>query len=251
VSLRPFVLVDGPIAGLASGARIELSDADRRHLGTVLRLRAGAALEVADGQGGRAAARLEEGRVALTTAPVVQEPLAPRLVLAQALPKGRKLDEVVRQVTELGVDAIVPLEAARCVARLEGASKRAAARERWEAVARAAAAQARRSRVPEVLAPVPAAAIEQLLTDLGPGTTLLVAHPGGDGPRHLVAGISGEVGASVVVAIGPEGGWTPEELATFGRVGGRQLGLGPSVLRTEHAGAAALAALAALVGRFG
>lgn len=251
MSLRPFVLVDEPIAELAAGARVALADADRRHLTTVLRLRPGADLEVADGRGGRAAARLEDHDVSLTSDAVVELPPTPRLVLVQALAKGRKLDEVVRQVTELGVDVVVPVEAARSVARLDGASKRAAARERWAAVARAAAAQARRSRVPEVAEPVSVGELGQLLDDLGAGTTLLVAQPGGQGPQRLAVELDGGEGATVVVAIGPEGGWTPQELETLETCGGRRLGLGPTILRTEHAGAAALAAVAALTGRFG
>jgi 16S rRNA (uracil1498-N3)-methyltransferase len=241
VSLVPFVHVDPSLAGRAARDEIELSARDRHHLTTVLRLRAGAVVELADGDGGWAPARLGGAGAVLEGAAVSQPAPRPTLGVAQGLPKGRKLDDVVRVCTELGADAIVPVVAARSVSRPAG-PKVDRALERWTAVARAASEQARRVRRPRLGALRTSAE----LTPAEGG--LLVAHPGGTALPRVLDDLVGA--REVTVAVGPEGGWSDEEVARWVEGGARVVGLGPTVLRTEHAAAAALAILAAAFGRW-
>lgn len=238
----PYVHVDTALAGTPAGEQVPLGDADRHHLRRVLRLGDGTEVELADGTGATARGRLTADGVALETVVAAGPAPTPRLTVAQALPKGRKLDEVVRQVTELGADRIVPVAADRSVARLDGA-KAAKAVERWQAVARAACEQARRPTRPEVSSPtVPGALVVE-------GLAVLVAEPSADPPLFAVAA---ELATAdeVVVAVGPEGGWSERELAELTAAGARTVRLGPHVLRTEHAAAAALAIVASAVGRW-
>lgn len=242
MSLIPFVHLDVDLDVAAGGERIDLAPADRHHLTTVLRLATGAPVEVADGRGASAAAVLVEGAIELA-GPVnrLARP-RPQLVLAQALPKGRKLDEVLRQACELGVDELRVLATARSVVRLD-AAKLDRVRRRWEAVVRSACEQARRPHRPAVLGPLP---IELLGRD---DEVLLIAHPGAPGLPTVAEVVTGA--ERLVLAVGPEGGFTDDEVADVVAAGGLAVGLGPSVLRTEHAGAAGLAVLAAASGRWG
>lgn len=242
MSLTPYVHLEVELSRARIGDRLPLGRDDRHHLGTVLRLGPGAAVEIADGRGTSALATLADGEVELATDPVVLAAPRPWLVLAQALPKGRKLDEVVRHACELGVDELRIIDAARSVVRLD--ERRAArGRERWNAVVRAACEQARRPRRPAVVGPI---RFDRLGRD---DELLLVAHP--DAPALPSVASVWQPAARIVVAVGPEGGFTDEEVGDAVAAGALAVGLGPSVLRTEHAGAAGLAVVAAATGRWG
>ncbi len=141
-----------------------------------------------------------------------------------SLLKGRKLDLVVQKLTELGVDRIQLIEAERCVTRWSS-DKGDRVLDRLARVAREAAMQSRRCRLPEIASPV---AARSLLTDAGVG----VAHMGG-GAVTL---------DRPTIVVGPEGGWSVDELAAAGHV----VTLGPHVLRAETAAFAAAALLGAL-----
>jgi 16S rRNA (uracil1498-N3)-methyltransferase len=208
---------------------------DGHHLSRVRRLRTGEVVTAADGQGAWRPYRVDaigDGELALEAdGPARSEPaLAPRLAVAFALTKLDKPERVVQQLTELGVDRIVPVVAARSVVRWDGA-RRERAVERLSRVARGAAAQSRRARVPVVQGP---AAVEALSGHPG----LLLARRGG-APR-ATPGTASEW----LVAVGPEGGFTDAEVAALGPAG--EIGVGPHVLRAETAAVAAAAALAGL-----
>jgi 16S rRNA (uracil1498-N3)-methyltransferase len=240
----PFVLVPtGTLAGRGAGARVELPADARHHLSRVLRLREGAAVVVADGAGVVAAGRVAgDGVVALTEEPAAVPPPTPRVRVLQALGKGRKHDDVVRVLTELGVDAVTAVTTERTVVDLDGKADRV--RGRWEAVARSACAQARRAHLPEVDGPTPVA---DLLDRLGRRPCLL-AHVG-ETTDPLAAAEAAHGTEEVVVAIGPEGGWTDHEVATFTAAGAIPVGLGPTVLRTEHAATVLASIVLAAAGR--
>ncbi|MFA9432788.1 16S rRNA (uracil(1498)-N(3))-methyltransferase [Egicoccus sp. AB-alg2] len=241
MSLTPYVHVDASLAGAPAGHEVVLDEVARRHLATVLRLSPGAACHLADGAGSHAPAVLTASGARLAETAVTQPTPAPRLVVAQALAKGRKFDDVVRLGTELGADGFLPVVAARSVVRIDGKTDRVVAR--WLAVARAAAEQSRRPFRPDVAAPVRPADLAARA-----GTTLLVAHPGGSPLHRRLEAIGDE--AELVLAVGPEGGWTDEEVEGLCAAGAIPVGLGPAVLRTEHAAAAGLAVLGALTGRW-
>lgn len=245
MSPRPYLHLEVSLADAPQGARVTLSEQELHHLYRVVRASDGAELEVADGRGWSASGRLTQGEVTLSVPAAHAAAPAPRLHVAQALPKARKLDEVVRQVTELDVDLLTAVAADRSVVRLD-ADKAEKARARWEAVARAACEQSRRPYRPRLNGVVQ---LRMLLAEVVPGdAAILVAQPEATPLPDVAPNLSAP---EVVLAIGPEGGWSASELALLeadGRV--RFVGLGPTVLRTEHAAAAALAVTAALTGRW-
>lgn len=225
----PYVLVPaGTLAGRSRGDRAPLPDEVRHHLDRVLRLRPGAELVVADGAGVVAPAQLGNGEVALSSDPVEQPAPTPRVHVWQALGKGRKHDEVVRVLTELGVDAITAVTSHRTVVDLEGKLEKV--RSRWGSVARSACEQSRRPFLPDLFGPTD---VTDLVEGLGHRPCLL-AHVGES--TDPLSAASAAVGTEeIVVAVGPEGGWADHEVAAFLDAGATVVGLGPTVLRTEHA----------------
>lgn len=247
MSRVPLVHLDQPLAGAAVDEVLAVPDAQRHHLTTVLRLGRGDVIEVADGVGGHARAELAEQGLRLRSTPTVTPWPRPPLRVVHGLPKGRKLDEVVRALVELGVDEVQPVAATRSVRRPDGArADKAVAR--WRAVARSACEQARRRHLARI-APVVAS------RELEVGGLWLLAHP--PAPRGLPQRLADATpagvvaaGAAVTIAIGPEGGWDDDEVERLTAAGASAVHLGPTVLRTEHAGAAAVAVLSAWLGRW-
>jgi 16S rRNA (uracil1498-N3)-methyltransferase len=223
---------------------IALSPAAAHHALKVLRLGSGDAVVLFDGSGGELHARLDvRGRLAVAVDGQWQElsresPLD--VVLVQALASGDKMDWVIQKAVELGAIGIVPVQAARSVLRLIGA--RADKKlEHWRQVVIAACEQCGRNRLPFV------APVQSLAAYLAQATEAArwVFVPGGE-PLSAVQ----PVPSSIHLLIGPEGGWSDEELVLCSRASSRSVGLGPRVLRTETAGLAALAALQARAGQF-
>ena len=218
---------------------LDVRGADGHHLQRVRRLRPDELVTAADGSG-----RWRPYRVAGATPgtlqlvadrPALLEPaLAPALVLACALTKGERPEAVVRHATELGVDAIWWLTADRSVVRWDG-HRADTALERLRRVAREAALQCRRARLPAIEAP-------GRLRDLAGRPGLLLADRDGSRAADLAEPPDGRW----ILVVGPEGGLDPAEVAALGDP--PRLGLGPHVLRTETA---ALAGPAALAGRRG
>lgn len=203
----------------------ELAEASAHHLFRVLRVADGAVVTVTDGAGRwrvcRAAAGglVPDGDVATVAAP------AAPLTIAVAVPKAERPEWIVQKLTEIGVDRIVFLHAERSVVRWD-ASRGSKHLAKLRRVAAEALEQSRRVWLPEVSGPVAAAAL------LGQA---VAAEPGG---RSLTAG-------DRVIAIGPEGGWTPGELA----LAQASVGLADQVLRVETAAlVAAVSALTLAVG---
>ncbi|WP_147652285.1 16S rRNA (uracil(1498)-N(3))-methyltransferase [Vulcaniibacterium gelatinicum] len=236
------VHVDAP---LAPGARVALPEAAATHLARVLRLQPGDACVLFNGDGHDYDAVLTavgkrgaEAEVAAARAVENESPL--RLVLLQGIARGEKMDWILQKATELGVAGFVPVHSERSEVRLdaERASKRLA---HWRGVVVAACEQCGRARVPDVAAPLPLA---QALAALPDGARFLLDPQAAAG----VAGVAPDPRAPCVLAIGPEGGWSPRDRALLHAAGFRGLRLGPRVLRTETAGIAAIAALQARCG---
>ena len=203
-----------------------LTGHDRHHLERVLRLRPGQVVTVGDGAGAWRPCAWRAGGLE-PTGEVVRSPApSPPVTVGFALTKGERPEWVVQKLTEAGVDSLVPLVAARSVVRLD---EQAVGRrvERWRRVAREAAMQSRRTTLPVIDAPV---AVAEAAAGLASGVAL--AEPGGDPPSL----------DRPAVLVGPEGGWSPEELA----LGPPLVGLGPTVLRAETAAVAAAVLLGAL-----
>lgn len=219
---------------------VRLTAEQARYLTAVLRLRAGDLLEIFDGLGGRFAAELESADSVRVGARVAEEARALDVVLAQGLAKGEKMDLVVQKATELGVSRIVPLVAERSVVKLS-AERGASRTERFRRIAQEAARQCGRADVPAIDEPQPLEAVLQ--TD----RLCLLLDPAQ--PLRLSAAARGV--SRLLLAIGPEGGFSPREVDLSQRAGALTVGLGPLVLRTETAGLAALALLQHLHGGLG
>lgn len=239
------VHVDAP---LSPGATIALPDAAAGHLLRVLRMGVGDACVLFNGDGrdyharitaaGKRDATVEVGAV---HEPDNESPL--RIVLLQALARGEKMDWIVQKATELGVAGIVPVHSERGEVKLDGerADKRVA---HWRSVAVSACEQSGRARVPQIAAAAPLArAVGALATE----ACKLTLDPDADASA---ATLRIDPAHEVVIAIGPEGGWSPGDLALLRGAGFTGLRLGPRVLRTETAGIAAIAALQARFGDF-
>jgi 16S rRNA (uracil1498-N3)-methyltransferase len=214
---------------------ITVSGDDGHHLERVRRLRVDDVVTAADGRGAWRSCRVRaaaDGRVVLASeGPVTLEPaLVPALTVAFAPAKGDHAATVVHQLVELGVDAVMPVMLARSVVRWQG-DRLDRALDRLRRVAREAAMQSRRARLPEVLVPEP-------LGELARRPGLVVADPTGGPPAALPEPPEG----GWVVLVGPEGGLDPAERRALGAA--PRLGVGPHVLRAVTAPVAAAAALA-------
>ena len=238
-------------APLAAGPLV-LDGPAHRYLARVLRLGVGATITLFDGAGLEASAtivRVDDAaaRVELDVGvPGPASVLVPalELVLLVGLLKGDKLELVIQKATELGVTRIVPVEAVRAVVKLDPAraTQRVA---RWRTIAAEAAKQCGRADLPEVTAPL---ALADALASAPAGPRLFVDE------EHKGAGLAAALpdgSRAATVAIGPEGGWAPEERQAAASAGFTTVGLGPRTLRAETAALAAIAVVAHRLGDLG
>jgi 16S rRNA (uracil1498-N3)-methyltransferase len=221
------------------GGAAELRGEEARHLARVLRAEAGQRYEIADGTGAYLA-EIEEcrgDRVVFRVIEPVATPEAPvRIALSAALIKFDRFEWMVEKATELGVESIRPVEAARSSKGLLEASRKRA--ERWERIARESSQQARRARAPSIAAAVP---FEACLAAAEPYRFFLEEAEAPPLLRELPA--EREPGAGAALLVGPEGGWTDRERTLAAAAGWRPVSLGPQVLRAETAALAAVAVL--------
>lgn len=234
--------LDAPSAGQV----VELTGEEGRHAAAVRRLRVGETVLISDGNGTAVrgpVASVDKNGLSVTVAEVLREPERPvRYVAVQALPKGDRAEQAVEMLTELGIDEIVPWQADRSV--VKWAPERVErGLTRWRATAREAAKQCRRFRVPTVTVPMTTAelALRIAQTDL-----TVVLHE--TAQTRLGTFVLPPIG-EVMFIVGPEGGLTEEEVATFEAAGGRTALIADAVLRTSTAGVVALAQLQALAVR--
>ena len=231
---------------LVVGKRVALPESAAAHLLRVLRLRGGDGCVLFNGDGRDFDARIvasdkRGGEVEILDEHIVDNESPLRIVLLQGIARGEKMDLILQKATELGVSAFAPVFAERTEVRLDGArmDKRLA---HWRSVVVSACEQCGRARLPRI--DTPAALADAAVAQ--PGDALkLTLDPGG---AHRLATLATPASHSVVVAIGPEGGWSPRDRATLADAGYTGLRLGPRVLRTETAGLAAIAALQSKLG---
>ena len=200
-----------------------LADDDRHHLATVLRLRAGEPVSVSDGAGGWRTCRFDGSGGLSPDSEIAIEPApSPSITIGFALAKGDRPEWVVQKLTEIGVDHILVVQAERAIVRWD-AAKADRQLDRLRKVAREASMQSRRVRLPSIVGPQAACALEGAMAFAEPG--------GGAVTLDMPA-----------IVVGPEGGWTPGELATAAHT----VALGATILRVETAALVAAAQLAAL-----
>ncbi len=238
---------------LRPGQRIDLCKEDYHYLRNVLRLRAGDTVPALDAGGTRCELQLLEddgSRFVALVVPASNDNATgyPRVTLYQAVPKGSRFDDLVRQLVQFGIDRICPVFSDRTVSRPD---REGARLDRWRRVAREAVQQSGAERPVRVDPP-------QELADIRPtdGALALVLHtercPLGtpdEGPlaQPTLHGYLGVVPGDVDLVVGPEGGFSDAELTSLFHRGFRPLWLGPQVLRSESAALFAAAALRILV----
>ncbi len=212
------------------------------HLARVVRMKAGEEVEVSDGvQAWTAVAEsISPREVVFTTLQLLPAPgAAARLELHLALVKLPRFEWAVEKATELGVAAIVPVAAERSDGGLvKAALKRV---ERWERIAEEAAQQSRRLATPSIETPL------TLAKALGRPAELrcFIDFTGQEPAAGLIEGLSSA--ATVAIFVGPEGGWSEEELARAQNAGAEAISLGPNVLRSETAALAAVSIMGRLL----
>lgn len=229
--------------GAPCGEQILLSGEDAHHIIRVLRMKRGESLTVCDSAGHDYACTLESAekdaavcRVHHITASVGEPSV--HIALYMGLPKGDKMDFIVQKAVELGAAEIVPFLAARSVSRPDGQTL-ARKRERWDKIAREAAMQCGRGRIPVVGEPVSQAEAAKAAAACG-NALFLYENERETGIRQALAGKTPQ---AVALMVGPEGGFAPEEAETARLAGMQSVSLGPRILRCETAPLAALAAV--------
>ncbi len=234
---------------LAAGTELALPEGPAAHLSRVLRLAVGDRCVLFNGNGLDYPARViaagkRELRVVVETAVAIERESPLKILLLQGIARGEKMDLILQKATELGITAVHPLVSQRSEVKLD--EKRASKRlEHWRNVVIAACGQSGRAMVPAVAAPV---SLVAALGRLPAGGQRLILDPEGE---LSFTGLSLGDDARVVLAVGPEGGWSPSDRQQLQNAQFQGLRLGPRILRTETAGLAAIAALQARFGDLG
>lgn len=219
------------------------------HARNVCRLATGDRVAVFDGRGQEVTAEIVEMKRDEVILRALRNsrstPPASRIVLAQAIPKGKNMDLIVQKAVELGVAAIQPLLSERTVVALEGEAL-ARKREKWEQIAIEACKQCGQNWLPTIELP---RAAEDFFSDLTPFDLKLVGslQPDAQNFRRVLSDLNDGTQprpASVLICIGPEGDFTPKELDFASAAGCRPVSLGPIVLRVETAAIFCLSVLA-------
>jgi 16S rRNA (uracil1498-N3)-methyltransferase len=216
----------------------ELAGEEARHLTRVLRVEPGQLFEISDNRTAYLAEIAEargERVVFRVVEPIASSEMPARVTLLAALFKFDRFEWMVEKATELGVERIAPVEAARTEKGLFEASHKRA--ERWRRIAREASQQSRRTRMP---------GIERSMKfdrAIGEPADFRYFLDEGDAPPLLAALPQARCAASIAVLAGPEGGWTEAERECARTAGWIPVSLGPGILRAETAAAAAIAIL--------
>jgi 16S rRNA (uracil1498-N3)-methyltransferase len=234
--MRRFYLPPGEIAPDV----ITLEGGEARHAGEVLRIRPGEEAAVLDGEGREYQCRVQKVERKKIELQVVQTNTSPapacRITLVQAIPKGKIFESIIQKATELGVFRIIPLLSERVATRLEDESAERKA-DKWRQIAVEAIKQCGQRWLPKVEPPMtlPALLAQGEQFDLAVVGSL---QSGARHPREYFSDYTRKNSrhpVSVVAWIGPEGDFTPEEIAAIEKPGARPITLGPLILRSETA----------------
>lgn len=227
--------------GDMEGDLLRITGPEVNHIRNVLRMKPGEELSVSlkeDAKEYRYGIETFEDDAVICRLRFVKESdveLPVKIYLFQGLPKSDKMDLIVQKAVELGAAAVIPVRMDRCVVKLdEGRAAKKVAR--WQTIAKAAASQSRRGIVPEIMMPM---TMKEAVAFARDGTDVrLIPYElqQDDGStREYLEAIRGSAQA-VSVFIGPEGGFTPEEIELAKAAGIRPISLGRRILRTETAG---------------
>ncbi|MPL63346.1 Ribosomal RNA small subunit methyltransferase E [bioreactor metagenome] len=224
---------------------------DVRHIGRVLRMQPGDKCVAVATDGRSAVAKIKTitaNEVVLELETIIIEDKEPiiRVVLVQGLPKSDKMDYIVQKAVELGISSIIPLAADRSVVQYHGA-KAIARIERWQKIAAEAAKQCRRSRIPQI---ANIQKISEILPSFDDDAEIIMLYEGQtiSALRTVLTDLKAQ---TVVLLIGPEGGFSNEEVILATQHGASIVTMGPRILRTETAAIAAVSAVMYACGDLG
>lgn len=237
-----------PRADLLEGTQVTLSGPEGRHAVSVVRVKVGEHIDLSDGDGLLIAGRVVEVNnpdelVIEVLERIMDDVVLPRLVVVQAIPKGDRGERAVELLTEVGADAIVPWAASRCIAQWKG-DRAEKALTKWENTAKAAGKQARRSRLPQVTG---VATTGDVVSMIAAASGAIVLH---EESTTALTDWNPPIDGEIVIVVGPEGGITSDEVEAFRQAGAQIVHMGKSIMRTSTAGAAAVAVLGAVTGRW-
>lgn len=225
--------------------QIEVTGEDYHHIVDVLRIHDQEKFEICDGNGTDYLCRIYEQKPAekrliaqIHDSYPSKSELPYRLVLYQGLAKGKKMDEIIQKGTELGVSDFIPFESQFCVVHLKEAKTIQKKVERWQKIAKSAAQQSKRGRIPQVHAPIILSSLDTLQ-----GKSLIAYE---NEKKHSLKEAVQQWEHPVDqinILIGPEGGFAEKEVRTLEKAGVESVSLGKRILRTETAGMALCAQL--------
>ena len=222
---------------LPTSGSYEFSNEDANHAIRVLRMQIGAEFMLSDGKGSWAQVKAIKVNKKSMMVEVIdsgfQAPLATTITVVQALPKGDRAKEAIELLTEAGVDRIVPWASTRSIGK--GSDK-------FVVTAREASKQSRRFRIPEV---TDVATTAQICEAIKLSDLAIAFHE--SATSKLSDQVSSHNVEHLLIIIGPEGGLTDEELAAFEAAGAKVALMGRPILRSAHAGIAAVSAVSALL----
>lgn len=225
---------------------IEVGGDEAHHAIKVLRMNLGEEVLISNGAGKWVRAKVEDIAKKSFVARVLehgfQEIRNPKLVVVQALPKSDRVKEAIEILVESGADAIIPWQSERSISKWQKDSLA-----KWQEVAAAATKQSRRFRTPEMIDQM---SLFQLLEIKSEKSAMLVMHESAEVRISKVVSTEFAELKEIIIVIGPEGGLSANELTLLQGAGAHIVGLGPEVLRSAHAGGAALSAVSALIGRW-
>lgn len=224
---------------------------DFRHISKVLRMQAGEKCIVVDPAGQSAVAsitNITSDKVYLGLTTIIEEDKEPsvKVILVQGLPKSDKMEFIIQKAVELGVYEIIPLAADRSVVKYS--REKAASRiERWQKIAAEAAKQCQRSIIPQVM---DIQDLDTVIAALQDKAEIIMLYE-----REISTSLSKILSSSkaglIALLIGPEGGFSDEEVVLASQRGARVVTMGPRILRTETAAIAALSAVMYAYGDLG
>ena len=233
-----------------AGGEIHLDRGESHHATAVLRLKQGCQVELFDGRGGGAVGRI--AAISRREIVILLERLLPKIErlgtdihVAFSVPKGRRLDWLLEKATELGAAALEPVIFARSVAG--GDEMTSAKRRRWQGICIAAAKQCRNNFLPALVAP---ARFDEYLAAAGGDDVLkLLGDPSGDAlslPEAMSNFPAAAAAGPIRILVGPEGALTAQEQSAAIDGGFYPVRLGGTILRSETAAVALLAAVVAM-----
>jgi 16S rRNA (uracil1498-N3)-methyltransferase len=224
------------------GGTYQLVGDEAHHALKVLRIESGERVHLSDGAGNWASgvvSEIEKKSLAIDIQESgFEEAEATQVIVIQAIPKGDRVREAIELLTEAGVDEILPWQAHRSIGKSEKGS------DKWRVAAREATKQSRRFRIPKVH---DVASTKELLALISGSACILLHESATQKISEVAQSFSAESG-KIYLIIGPEGGITDEEIEAFRLAGAKVAHLGRPILRSAHAGIAAIAAIKSALG---